>query len=195
MLGATNDLGFVSVEELSDFFLSMPAHLKTSKVALSTKARFERFEGLNGLAIPDSLDMVLEDMSGQAELFSDVIKNRPSKYKIVFFGASWCAACRNAEHWFSEWYPQLNSVEVSAFNISIDKKKAAWQQSVKEDALDWNSYLLKETKPESMFSRLTLDQSIPVILLLNEENKIIHVSSDVRQIVKRLPMVCFEITI
>lgn len=78
-----------------------------------------------------------------------------------------------------------------AINVSIDKDRIAWKKSVVDDAFAWKSYLLKEGDQAGLYTKLTLGKGIPVILLLNKENRILHASTDIREIMKQLPTVRF----
>ena len=187
----TNGLGYVTLEDLKSFLMELPPQLKGSTAAKTAEAHFSRLDNFPEFDASAIDGDILEDMEGQTSVFGNILETSKTEYKIVFFGASWCAACRHAEHWFSEWHPQIKEELVMAINVSIDKDRIAWKKSVVDDAFAWKSYLLKEGDQAGLYTKLTLGKGIPVILLLNKENRILHASTDIREIMKQLPTVRF----
>ncbi len=185
----TYGLAFTTLDEIEAKFSSLPADLQERLGGENAFPNFKKYSSLVGQSLANQ--DVLEDINGQTFSLHQIYQGN-SKATIVFFGASWCAACRNAESWFHDWHPQLDGPDLQVLNLSIDKNPTHWRKSVVDDDLSWASYRIQEPQVSSLYRQLKLGDGIPIILLLDADHKVILAHNDIREIVKQLPNVRFE---
>lgn len=61
------------------------------------------------------------------------------KYLLIDCWASWCKSCRQQQADWKVLYEQYPNDRLKIVSVSIDEKKAAWQQAEQEDRLPWTS--------------------------------------------------------
>lgn len=118
---------------------------------------------LVGSSVPD---FQFSDVNGN----KDNLYNIQSPFKLINFWASWCGPCL-AE------LPELKAFQVSNKNVaiisfSIDYDKASWIKSSKENEIPWYSFS-DSRGPEGKFASYFSVQQIPLMILLDGNNKII----------------------
>lgn len=59
------------------------------------------------------------------------------KYVMVDFWASWCVPCRQENPNVLTQYQKFHGKGLNILGVSLDKDKAAWQNAVKDDHLEW----------------------------------------------------------
>ncbi|OUN66340.1 MULTISPECIES: TlpA family protein disulfide reductase [Butyricimonas] len=111
-------------------------------------------------------DMVLVDMEGNELNLYDV----KSKLKLVDFWASWCGPCRRANPFVLSLYKEFKDKGFEVVSVTVDTKKKNWLKAVEEDKLTWK-YNVRDSLGQS--SSLYGISSVPCMLLLDENNKII----------------------
>lgn len=111
-------------------------------------------------------DMVLVDMEGNELNLYDV----KSKLKLVDFWASWCGPCRRANPFVLSLYKEFKDKDFEVVSVTVDTKKKNWLKAVEEDKLTWK-YNVRDSLGQS--SSLYGISSVPCMLLLDENNKII----------------------
>ena len=128
------------------------------------KAMQEKTPGLGSIAP----DFTINDVNGKPYTLSQF----KGKYVLVDFWASWCAPCRAESPYLRAAYKKFSNKNFTIIGVSLDDDKAAWQDAVKEDQLEWLQ--LSELKGmDSPVSDLYGFDGIPYNVLLNPEGKII----------------------
>ncbi len=94
------------------------------------------------------------------------------KYVLVDFWASWCGPCRKENPAVVNAYNKYSSKNFTILGVSLDKKKEAWLDAIKEDGLIWKHISdLKHWDSEAQ--KLYQFQGIPYNVLVDPQGKII----------------------
>ncbi len=107
-----------------------------------------------------------------------------SKNKILVFYASWCGHCVKEMPKVIELYKNKKNKGVEFFLISLDDKKADYENFIK-DFPNWNNY----SELAGFESKIAKDFAIegtPTIFLLDENNTIKAISHNIEDIKKEL---------
>ena len=179
---------------LKEVFYSFPDEIQQSAEGKNTWALLTRYEHRVGENLHTFEQQKLID-TARKPLDLKTMIDTSTPYKIIFFGASWCASCRTREHLLKSWHHLLDTSQVAIVNVSVDKDEQAWLKSVIEDELPWPSYMLPDYNKTALYQHFKLDEGIPRVLLLDAENNILFEHSDIRQVVSKLPFMRYEMRI
>lgn len=97
------------------------------------------------------------------------------KVKIVDFWASWCAPCRKEMPTLVKLYKHYQTKGLEILSVSIDDKADAWKKAVFEEGITWKSVRATEGSKSDIIPLYGI-KSIPFILLLDADNKIIAIN-------------------
>ncbi|QJD97853.1 AhpC/TSA family protein [Mucilaginibacter robiniae] len=94
------------------------------------------------------------------------------KYVMIDFWASWCMPCRQENPNVVKLYNQYKDKGLNILGISLDEKKANWQQAITADKLTWqHASDLKNF--EGPTERLYHIEAIPSNFIIDPQGKII----------------------
>ena len=99
--------------------------------------------------------------------------NKKAKYNLVVFWASWCGPCRME-------IPQLKKLHarhkdrVNIVSISVDKREDWWKKALEKEKMPWDQFLVGRDDSYVKLDKKYNIQSIPVWILLDENNKLIE---------------------
>jgi len=94
------------------------------------------------------------------------------KYVLLDFWASWCKPCRVENPNLVKAYKRFNDKGFEIYQVSLDKKRSAWENAIEKDNLDWIH--VSDLKFWNSSAAKTYNiQSIPASFLLNKKGEII----------------------
>jgi len=94
------------------------------------------------------------------------------QYVLLDFWASWCKPCRVENPNLVKAYKRFNDKGFEIYQVSLDKKRSAWENAIEKDNLDWIH--VSDLKFWNSSAAKTYNiQSIPASFLLNKKGEII----------------------
>ena len=94
------------------------------------------------------------------------------QYVLLDFWASWCKPCRVENPNLVKAYKRFNDKGFEIYQVSLDKKRSAWENAIEKDNLDWVH--VSDLKFWNSSAAKTYNiQSIPASYLLNKKGEII----------------------
>jgi peroxiredoxin len=96
----------------------------------------KRLEAARKTAVGSSaIEFSQADSTGKAIALSSF----RGKYVLVDFWASWCGPCRADNPNVVKVYEKFNPKGFEILGVSLDSKKADWQEAIKHDKLTWTN--------------------------------------------------------
>ncbi|WP_203256184.1 TlpA disulfide reductase family protein [Hyunsoonleella ulvae] len=117
-------------------------------------------------------DFTLVDDTNKIVKLSDF----KGSYVLIDFWASWCGPCRQEIPHLKKAYNTFKDEGFQVVSVSIDRKKEAWEKALKKEQLPYIK--LWDEKKETM--QLYQYQSIPYIVLVSPEGKILKINKGLR---------------
>lgn len=146
------------------------ARLASVKRAVDNSRKFLRESTYSDFAALDSL--------GTERRLSDFAKD--GKYVLVDFWASWCGPCRAAipsvRSLFKDYGDRLNICAVS-----VDENPNAWKRAMKDENMEWPQMRVDNGTFRNV-ANLYNFHSIPFMVLINPEGKIVFAGHDTEKI-------------
>ena len=94
------------------------------------------------------------------------------KLKLVDFWASWCGPCRAEMPNLRKLYKKYHGRGLEIFAVSLDDKRANWEQASREEQIVWPS-VSDLSGWRSPIAARYLVRAIPATFLLDENNRIV----------------------
>ena len=159
-----NMLRMMSLEQIAAFYDRFTNRVKQTEKGKEMGERIAQLKRLAPgspapefeLTTPDGGKLALKDLRGHIVL--------------IDFWASWCGPCRRANPFVLSLYKEFKDKGFEVVSVTADTKKKNWLKAVEEDKLTWK-YNVKDSLGQS--SSLYGISSVPCMLLLDENNKII----------------------
>lgn len=124
---------------------------------------------LYGSLFPDFTYM---DTIGKKTTLQDV---KGQKGTLIVFWASWCGPCRQEIPELKKFYNEYNSKGISIVSISVDNDTNAWKSALIKEQMPWINISNLPGNYAAIYSRYNI-KAIPLMFLLNSENKILLVN-------------------
>jgi thiol-disulfide isomerase/thioredoxin len=161
----TNKMLFIDVLKFERIYTALGPKLLRS---FSGKKITEQYNKAKLFAIGKTIDFTLPDKEGNEFKLSSL----KGKYVLVDIWASWCIPCRAENPFMLKAYNELKDKGFDIVGVSLDDKRAAWVDAVKQDHLPWTQVSdLKGFKTE-IAVRLGI-HVIPQNVLIDPDGKII----------------------
>lgn len=159
----TQSMQQVSPEFLKERYNLLGADAKASASGVAIADMIARYEMLEpGHVAPNFITRTAE---------GDTISLHgiKGKVKILDFWASWCAPCRQESPKLLKLYKNYRRKGLEIFSISLDQKTQDWTKAISEDGMIWKHGI----DPNSQIAGLYCLKSIPYMILLDENNRIV----------------------
>lgn len=107
------------------------------------------------------------------------------KIKIVDFWASWCGPCRGLNPHMLELYNKYKDKGLEIIGVSMDSDRENWLKAVKQDGMPWTQ--VSDLKAwESDVAKKYNVESIPHVIVLDENNKMLAVNIYAKELTELL---------
>jgi peroxiredoxin len=113
-------------------------------------------------------DLALPDVNGRPVPLTSF----RGKYLLVDFWASWCGPCRAENPNVVKAYNEFKGKNFAILGVSLDKEKAAWQEAVRSDKLDWSQVSDLKFWSSKAVETFKFD-GIPFNVLIDPQGKVI----------------------
>ena len=109
-----------------------------------------------------------------------------NKYLLLTFWASWCDSCKTTNAELRELYKTYKKEEnIAILGISLDADKAAWQQTIKSDSLEWQQLCDLSGWESSVISQYAI-LKIPFNILIGSDGRILAHGIEGEELKKKL---------
>lgn len=119
------------------------------------------------------LDFTYMDTIGKKTTLQDV---KGQKGTLIVFWASWCGPCRQEIPELKKFYNEYNSKGISIVSISVDNDTNAWKSALIKEQMPWINISNLPGNYAAIYSKYNI-KAIPLMFLLNSENKILLVNT------------------
>lgn len=152
------------LDALAETLKTMPdtARLNQITKAMEFSRKFQRETPFTDVAAIDTLgtERHLSDFAGKG------------KYVMVDFWASWCGPCRAAIPHVRDLYKKYgDKLEILA--VSLDSAEKPWRKAMADEQMEWTQ-LWADKNHVSPITEAYQVHSIPFLMLLDPEGRIIH---------------------
>lgn len=166
-------------DSLSYYFNLLSPRFQNHSTAIDIKYRINSFT--KNVAVGSRVpNFNFSDRNGKSTNLYDIY----SKYKIISFWASWCGPCL-AELPSLKYINTNYKKYVKIISFSTDTKKDNWVKAMNNHKIYWNSFSDLQGNA-GKFARYFSVHEIPLLILLNEKNKIIKYNIDILEVEKIL---------
>lgn len=155
------------LELLTELISNFDAKLDSFPSVLAIKKHHQKLENLQiGHRAPD---FTLRSNLGRYVSISDF----QGKYTLLYFWASMYGPCRRTNAYMTRIYKKYKEKGLEVLGVSLDSDRKQWQQAIKKDKIKWND--VSDLKGwDSMAADLYLINTLPVVMVIDQEGKIVH---------------------
>lgn len=116
----------------------------------------------------------IESYDQTAKDYSKFISSQKGKVIYIDLWASWCAPCRSSMGDSQKLRKKYSQKDISFIYLSIDEKRTAWEDALKEENLDNYpfSFLLKDVKESSLLKQFGV-KSIPRYVIYDKKGNLV----------------------
>jgi peroxiredoxin len=167
---------FLSLDSMNLAFSVLDTAIQHSKYGILIKEEITKKENTRiGALAPD---FKAYDINKEIVTLSE-FKNK--SIVLLDFWASWCAPCRQSIPYLKTLYKKYHPMGFEIISISVDMKKEAWLQAIKEEGIDiWYNVPVAENYASGP-SFITKDDiyynydvgAVPTYLLIDRNSRII----------------------
>ena len=173
----------LSQEQLEDVLEKAGDAFKTTDTYLKNSERLHNMK----TSVPGNAykDIISKDTNGNEITLSEYVGK--DKYVLLDFWASWCPPCREEMPKLVNLYEKYKDKNFEIVAYSLDKEENAWKNGIEKLNMTWPQMSDCEYW-DSPAVRLYAIQSIPCMILIDPDGKIIERGLNVDDLTKKLEL-------
>jgi thiol-disulfide isomerase/thioredoxin len=153
-----------------------------AKVLADFKPAAEPGKAARGSVFDEILNGNLMKLEGE-EIKAYVPENKPEKYYIFYYTASWCGPCHAYTPQLAKFYNENKNSSFELVVVSLDRKEPAMNGYIKKKKMPWPALKFSETK--NFMGKFNHEvQFIPMVVTCKIDGTVVSRSNDLKELSK-----------
>ena len=162
-------LDYYGIDEIDEIYQNFLIETTVEKYKKYVKKSYNKWKSIEAGNQADEFSY--PDINGKEY----ALNNFKGKYLYIDVWATWCGPCKVEIPYLDTLVNELKGNNIEIISISIDEKKADWEEMINADKPDWLQLYAGSWNTE--ITNFFLIRSIPRFILLDREGKIIDANA------------------